>query len=97
MQNHEGENIGVLQLINKKKARDMVLDSAESFEQNVLSFDEHDERLVRSLARQAAVSVENNSLYLQRETSSPASSTRPSRPSRVGTPRRRVTRGASPP
>ena len=67
MQNHEGENIGVLQLINKKKARDMVLDSAESFEQNVLSFDEHDERLVRSLASQAAVSVENNSLYLQRE------------------------------
>lgn len=67
MQNHEGESIGVLQLINKKKARDIVLDNAESFEQNVLSFDEHDERLVRSLASQAAVSVENNSLYLQRE------------------------------
>jgi len=33
----------------------------------VLPFDEHDERLVRSLASQAAVSIENNSLYLQRE------------------------------
>jgi hypothetical protein len=50
MRNHEGENIGVLQLIDKKKARDIVLDNAESFEQNVLSFDEHDDRLLRNNA-----------------------------------------------
>jgi HD-GYP domain-containing protein (c-di-GMP phosphodiesterase class II) len=67
MQNHEGESIGVLQLINKKRSRHIVLEGPESFEQEVLPFDEHDERLVRSLASQAAVSVENNSLYLQRE------------------------------
>ncbi|MGH9336667.1 MAG: HD domain-containing phosphohydrolase, partial [Vicinamibacteria bacterium] len=67
MQNHEGENIGVLQLINKKRSRDTILDTPSRFETEVLPFDEHDERLVRSLASQAAVSVENNSLYLQRE------------------------------
>jgi HD-GYP domain-containing protein (c-di-GMP phosphodiesterase class II) len=67
MQNHEGENIGVLQLINKKRSRDTILDGPATFETEVLPFDEHDERLVRSLASQAAVSVENNSLYLQRE------------------------------
>jgi HD-GYP domain-containing protein (c-di-GMP phosphodiesterase class II) len=67
MQNHEGENIGVLQLINKKRSRDLVLATPSSFEDDVLRFDEHDERLVRSLASQAAVSVENNNLYLQRE------------------------------
>ncbi len=67
MQNHEGENIGVLQLINKKKSRDLLLETPASFETDVLPFDEHDERLVRSLASQAAVSVENNNLYLQRE------------------------------
>jgi HD-GYP domain-containing protein (c-di-GMP phosphodiesterase class II) len=67
MQNHEGESIGVLQLINKKRSRDSVLDGPSSFETEVLPFDEHDEILVRSLASQAAVSVENNSLYLQRE------------------------------
>ena len=33
----------------------------------MLPFDEDDERLVRSLASQAAVSVENNDLYRQRE------------------------------
>jgi HD-GYP domain-containing protein (c-di-GMP phosphodiesterase class II) len=67
MQNHEGECIGVLQLINKKRSRDAILDGPSTFECEVLPFDEHDERLVRSLASQAAVSVENNSLYLQRE------------------------------
>jgi HD-GYP domain-containing protein (c-di-GMP phosphodiesterase class II) len=67
MQNHEGESIGVLQLINKKRSRHTILDGPSSFETEVLPFDEHDERLVRSLASQAAISVENNSLYLQRE------------------------------
>ncbi|HEY7818376.1 MAG TPA: HD domain-containing phosphohydrolase [Vicinamibacteria bacterium] len=67
MQNHEGECIGVLQLINKKRRRDTVLEGPSSFDSEVLPFDEHDERLVRSLASQAAVSIENNNLYLQRE------------------------------
>ena len=67
MQNQEGDCIGVLQLINKKMARDAVLETRESFAREVLPFDEDDERLVRSLASQAAVSVENNDLYRERE------------------------------
>ena len=67
MQNQEGECIGVVQLINKKRNRDAVLETRESFAREVLPFDEDDERLVRSLASQAAVSVENNDLYRQRE------------------------------
>ena len=67
MENAEGETIGVLQLINKKSNRESVLDTIESFERGVLSFDQDDERLVRSLASQAAVCVDNNSLYVERE------------------------------
>lgn len=67
MLNQERETIGVLQLINKKKDRDSILNTRESFDDSVLSFDDNDERLVRSLASQAAVSVENNDLYRQRE------------------------------
>ena len=67
MENAEGKTIGVLQLINKKNNRESVLDTAESFERGVLSFDQDDERLVRSLASQAAVCVDNNSLYVERE------------------------------
>jgi HD-GYP domain-containing protein (c-di-GMP phosphodiesterase class II) len=67
MRNQEEETIGVLQLINKKKERDLVLDTRQSFDDGVISFDDNDERLVQSLASQAAVSVENNDLYRQRE------------------------------
>lgn len=67
MKNAEGETIGVLQLINKKNNRESVLDTTESFERGVLPFDQNDERLVRSLASQAAVCVDNNSLYVERE------------------------------
>jgi len=67
MENAEGQTIGVLQLINKKNNRESVLDAPESFERAVLPFDKDDERLVRSLASQAAVCVDNNELYRQRE------------------------------
>ncbi len=67
MENAEGKTIGVLQLINKKNNRESVLDTTDSFERVVLSFDQDDERLVRSLASQAAVCVDNNSLYVERE------------------------------
>jgi len=67
MANTEGDIVGVLQLINKKRARETLLEAPESFESEVLAFDKDDERLVRSLASQAAVSVDNNSLYVERE------------------------------
>jgi HD-GYP domain-containing protein (c-di-GMP phosphodiesterase class II) len=67
MKNAEGDTNGVLQLNKKKNNRESVLDTTESFERGVLSFDQNDERLVRSLASQAAVCVDNNNLYVERE------------------------------
>ncbi len=63
MQNREGETIGVLQLINKKPNAGIRLGTPASFEKDIVPFSDLDERLVRSLASQAAVSVENNALY----------------------------------
>jgi HD-GYP domain-containing protein (c-di-GMP phosphodiesterase class II) len=63
MQNHEGEAIGVLQLINKKRESGVRLTTPETFEREVIPFTAHDEALVSSLASQAAISVENNQLY----------------------------------
>lgn len=68
MQNREGEAIGVLQLINKKKDADCRLITEENFEKDILPFTPLDELLLRSLASQAAISVENNSLYQKIET-----------------------------
>ena len=67
MQNKKGERIGVLQLLNKKTAAAITLNSQEDFTHYVLPFSEFDEQLVRSLASQAAVSVNNNRLYQQIE------------------------------
>ncbi len=63
MLNQGGETIGVLQLINKKKASSTRLTEMDSFEKEVVPFTALDEQLVRSLASQAAVSVDNNRLY----------------------------------
>lgn len=67
MQNAKGEVIGVLQLINKKTERNVKLTDPESFEKYVVPFDELDQRLLHSLASQAAVSIENNNLYYRIE------------------------------
>ncbi|MBP0021253.1 MAG: GAF domain-containing protein [Cyanobacteria bacterium SBLK] len=61
MQDAEGEIIGVLQLINRKLHRDIRIDS-----KNALSvtqpYSEWEEQVVRSLASQAAISIERNIL-----------------------------------
>ena len=67
MQNAKGEVIGVLQLINKKTERNIKLSEPESFDRYVVPFDELDQRLLHSLASQAAVSIENNNLYYRIE------------------------------
>jgi HD-GYP domain-containing protein (c-di-GMP phosphodiesterase class II) len=59
----KGEVIGVLQLINKKKDQKIVLRSADDVEQSVLSFDERSEQLVKTLAAQAGIALENAILY----------------------------------
>lgn len=63
MTNHSGEVIGVLQLINRKKIGAPAKLTAESVPSEVVPFDPQIVELMRSLAGQAAVSVENNLLY----------------------------------
>jgi HD-GYP domain-containing protein (c-di-GMP phosphodiesterase class II) len=63
MTNHEGDMIGVLQLINRKRPGAPKKLTAATVPQEVVEFDEETVDLMRSLAGQAAVSVENNLLY----------------------------------
>jgi len=57
MKNHEGEIIGVLQLIN----------SLASDTREILPFSEADQRLAESLASQAAIALSNRALIVQLE------------------------------
>jgi len=63
MKDHKNKIIGVLQLINRKKSKGVILASDLVVENEVISFDEKTFGLVNSLASQAAVSIENNLLY----------------------------------
>lgn len=63
MPNHTGEVIGVLQLINRKPDLRMTFANAQDAEQRSLPFDRRTVGLARSLAGQAAVSLENSLLY----------------------------------
>ena len=63
MLNHHGETIGVLQLINRKRRPDSVLHGPEDTEREVLAYSPHTVKLVKALAGQAGVSVENSQLY----------------------------------
>lgn len=61
MQNRQGETIGVLQLINRKAKAETVL-TAENAWESTQQYSEWEERIVRSLASQAAISIERNQL-----------------------------------
>ena len=61
MQNRQGETIGILQLINRKPKADAVL-TAENAWESTQQYSEWEERIVRSLASQAAISIERNQL-----------------------------------
>jgi HD-GYP domain-containing protein (c-di-GMP phosphodiesterase class II) len=61
MQNRQGETIGVLQLINRKIKADTVL-TAENAWESTQQYSEWEQRIVRSLASQAAISIERNQL-----------------------------------
>jgi HD-GYP domain-containing protein (c-di-GMP phosphodiesterase class II) len=58
-----GEVIGVLQLINKKREPKQKLLTREDFERGVVPFDERSEELVKTLAAQAGIALENAILY----------------------------------
>jgi HD-GYP domain-containing protein (c-di-GMP phosphodiesterase class II) len=59
MRNLSGSVIGVIQLINRKPNFHLELESPEHTEEVVRPYDQHDERLLTSLASQAAVAMEN--------------------------------------
>lgn len=63
MKDHRDKIIGVLQLINRKKSKDIRLTSPDAAEEYVVPFDRKCEDMVTSLASQAAVAIENNALY----------------------------------
>mgnify|MGYP001810588358 CR=1 FL=1 len=61
MQNREGETIGVLQLINRKVRPDLVI-RPENVLETTQPYSEWEERILHSLASQAAISIERNQL-----------------------------------
>jgi HD-GYP domain-containing protein (c-di-GMP phosphodiesterase class II) len=68
MQDHKGEILGVIQLINRKKEFSVRLANPREVDSRVVPFSREIEPLVMSLASQAAVSLENNMLYQEIET-----------------------------
>lgn len=61
MQNREGEIMGVLQLINRKKTWDLMV-TPENGLDVTQPYSNWEERILRSLASQAAISIERNNL-----------------------------------
>lgn len=59
MRNLNGHVIGAIQLINRKPSFHLELESPDHTEEVVRPYDQHDERLLTSLASQAAVAMEN--------------------------------------
>ncbi len=68
MINHKQEVIGALQLINRKKDRKVALTNPDKIDFEVIEFDHKSERIIRSLASQATIAVENNQLYQELRT-----------------------------
>ncbi len=67
MQNHSGEVIGVVQLINRKQDPAHKLETPADTDRYVQPYSPHLVKLVRSLAGQAAVALENSQLYAEIE------------------------------
>ncbi len=63
MQNHLGDVIGVLQLINRKRDPGVRLDTPEDTDRHVAPYSQHMVKIIKALAGQAAVSIENSQLY----------------------------------
>ncbi len=61
----QGEIIGVLQLINKKREPKLKLASPDDVERLVVAFDDRSEELLGTLAAQAGIALENAILYAE--------------------------------
>ncbi|MCG7498097.1 HD domain-containing protein [Vibrio sp. Of7-15] len=62
IKNHDGEVIGVLQFINRTKAENLKLTSHELTRENVIPFDNNVIPLLRALASQSAIAIQNRRL-----------------------------------
>jgi len=67
LSDHNGDTIGVLQLINCKRHREAVLCDEASVEREVVGFDPEGSTLAMTLASQAAVALNNNLLLREIE------------------------------
>ncbi|MDQ2085389.1 GAF domain-containing sensor histidine kinase [Herbivorax sp. ANBcel31] len=64
MKDHENNISGVIQLLNKKKNKhEKLIFSDKSYLDNIITYNRSDELIMNSLAGQAAVALENNTLY----------------------------------
>lgn len=63
MKSHRDEIVGVLQLINRKRSRDVRLSAPDKVQWEVISYDQRSVELVTALASQAGVAIENSLLY----------------------------------
>jgi HD-GYP domain-containing protein (c-di-GMP phosphodiesterase class II) len=63
MTSHKGEVLGVLQLINRKRNGQALLNSPAEAEREALPYSPYTVKMVRSLAGQAGVAIENSTLY----------------------------------
>jgi HD-GYP domain-containing protein (c-di-GMP phosphodiesterase class II) len=63
--NAGGEIIGVVQLINKKREPSRRLQTLDDVEREVLPFDDRSQELLTTLAAQAAIALENATLYAE--------------------------------
>ncbi|MBW3695415.1 GAF domain-containing protein [Vibrio sp. T187] len=62
IKNHDGDIIGVLQFINRKKTADTALLTHKITRENVIPFDDNVNPLLRALASQSAIAIENRRL-----------------------------------
>jgi HD-GYP domain-containing protein (c-di-GMP phosphodiesterase class II) len=62
MVGHDGEIVGVIQLINRKRHALARLDSLDAIAREVIPFDDACDQLLRSFASQAAVALDNQQL-----------------------------------
>ncbi len=63
MRNHHGEVIGVLQLLNRKRDYNARFTLPADADRLIIAYSPHTVKIVRALAGQAAVSIENSQLY----------------------------------
>ncbi len=67
LRDHNGDTIGVLQLINRKRQKETILRDAPTVEREVIGFDTDGAELAMTLASQAAVALNNNLLLREIE------------------------------